>query len=60
MKTKRPMRKDLTDQGKWDFLYGREDKMFYERNNHVINSDMNCYYQDLANMTPDDFREWVI
>ena len=36
------------------------DKGFYERNNWVINSHMNCYYQDLANMTPDEFREWVI
>ena len=37
-----------------------ETQQFYERNNYVINSEMNCYYQDLANMTPDEFREWVI
>jgi hypothetical protein len=38
----------------------QNEKTMYERNNHVINSDMNCYYQDLASMTPDEFREWVI
>jgi hypothetical protein len=37
-----------------------ETKTFYERNNHVINSEMNCYYQDLVEMTPDEFRDWVI
>ena len=60
--TNRPLYKDLTDQGKWQYLYGNEaeDKPFYERNNHVINSDMNCYYQDLVEMTPDEFRDWVI
>jgi len=58
--TNRPLYQDLTDQGKWDVLYGDENKPFYERNNHVINSDMNCYYQDLVEMTPDDFRDWVV
>ena len=58
--TNRPLYQDLTDQGKWDLLYGDENKPFYERNNHVINSDMNCYYQDLVEMTPDDFRDWVV
>ncbi len=32
----------------------------YFRNDYVINSDVNCCYEDLAAMTPDEFREWVI
>ena len=38
----------------------KKNKTFYERNNYVINSHMNCYYQELVEMTPDEFREWVI
>jgi len=33
---------------------------FYERNDYVINSDINCNYEDLLEMTPDEFIEWVI
>ena len=35
-------------------------KHFYERNDYLINSDVNCNYEDLVEMTPDEFREWVI
>ena len=37
-----------------------ETKLYYERNNDVINSHINCVYDDLVEMTPDEFREWVI
>jgi hypothetical protein len=37
-----------------------DTKHFYERNDYVINSDCNCLYEDLLEMTPDEFREWVI
>jgi len=33
---------------------------FYERNDYVINSEINCNYEDLLEMTPDEFIEWVI
>ena len=33
---------------------------FYERNDYVINSDVNVLFEDLLGMTPDEFREWVI
>jgi len=35
-------------------------KLFYERNEYVINSHINCTYEELVEMTPDEFREWVI
>ena len=35
-------------------------KPYYERNEHVINSHVNCNFEDLLEMTPDQFREWVI
>ena len=35
-------------------------KPYYERNNHVIDSHVNCNFEDLLEMTPDEFREWVI
>ena len=35
-------------------------KPYYERNEHVINSHVNCNFEDLLAMTPDEFREWVI
>ena len=35
-------------------------KPYYERNEHVINSHINCNFEDLLNMTPDEFRDWVI
>jgi hypothetical protein len=37
-----------------------DTKLFYERNEHVINSHVNCNFEDLLEMTPDEFREWVI
>jgi len=37
-----------------------ETKHFYERNNYVIDSEINCNFEDLLEMTPDEFREWVI
>ena len=37
-----------------------ETKQYYERNDHVINSDINCNFEDLLEMTPDQFKEWVI
>ena len=33
---------------------------FYQRNDHLIDSDVNVYFEDLLEMTPDDFRDWVI
>ena len=35
-------------------------KPYYERNEYVINSHVNCDFEDLLEMTPDEFREWVI
>ena len=35
-------------------------KNFYERNDHVINSKVNVLFEELLEMTPDQFREWVI
>ena len=37
-----------------------QNKPYYERNEHVINSHVNCNFEDLLKMTPDEFREWVI
>ena len=37
-----------------------DTKQFYERNDHVINSHINCNFEDLLEMTPDQFRDWVI
>ena len=37
-----------------------QTKPYYERNDHVINSHVNCDFEDLLEMTPDEFREWVI
>ncbi len=37
-----------------------QTKPYYERNEHVINSHVNCNFEDLLEMTPDEFREWVI
>jgi len=33
---------------------------FYERNNAIINSDVNVNFEDLLEMTPDQFKDWVI
>ena len=35
-------------------------KQFYERNDYVINSKVNCKFEDLLAMTPDEFKDWVI
>lgn len=32
---------------------------FYERNDYVINSKINVFFEDLLSMTPDQFAEWV-
>ena len=32
---------------------------FYERNDYVINSKINVFFEDLLSMTPDQFNEWV-
>lgn len=32
----------------------------YQRNEYVINSDINVCFEDLLDMTPDQFKEWVI
>ena len=32
---------------------------FYQRNNYVINHKINVNFEDLLNMTPDSFNEWV-
>jgi len=37
-----------------------ETKPFYERNDYVINSSVNCNYEDLLEMTTEEFRTWVI
>ena len=33
---------------------------FYERNNYVINSDVNVLFEELLDMTSPEFEEWVI
>jgi hypothetical protein len=33
---------------------------FYQRNDHIINSDVNVNFEDLLEMTPDQFKDWVI
>ena len=33
---------------------------YYQRNDHLINSDVNVNFEDLLEMKPDEFREWVI
>ena len=35
-------------------------KKFYERNDHVINSDVNVLFEELLDMNPQKFEEWVI
>lgn len=32
----------------------------YQKNIHVINSDINVKFEELLEMTPDQFRDWVI
>jgi len=32
----------------------------YERNDHIINSDVNVNFEHLLEMTPNQFRDWVI
>ena len=31
----------------------------YEKNTSLIDSDINCRFEDLLCMTPDEFRSWV-
>ena len=33
---------------------------FYQRNDHIINSDVNVNFEDLLEMTPDQFKDWVV
>ncbi len=33
---------------------------FYQRNDDIINSDVNVNFEDLLEMTPDQFKGWVI
>jgi hypothetical protein len=33
---------------------------FYQRNDHILNSDVNVCFEYLLEMTPDQFRDWVI
>jgi DNA modification methylase len=33
---------------------------FYQRNEHVINHKINVNFEDLLEMTPDEFTEWVV
>jgi len=35
-------------------------KINYEKNSHVLDSAMNVYFEDLLEMTPDQFKDWVI
>jgi hypothetical protein len=35
-------------------------KPFYERNDYVINHKINVYFEDLLEMTPAVFKDWVI
>ena len=35
-------------------------KPFYERNNYVINSDVNVCFEELLEMNEDQFHEWVV
>tara|TARA_B100000287_G_scaffold47148_4_gene42046 strand:+ start:3156 stop:4745 length:1590 start_codon:yes stop_codon:yes gene_type:complete len=36
------------------------NKTFYERNESVINSDINVNYEDVVAMTPEEFEDWVV
>ena len=33
---------------------------FYQRNDYIINSDVNVKFEDLLEMTPDQFKDWVV
>ena len=33
---------------------------FYERNNYVLDSDVNVLFEELLDMTPPIFEEWVV
>ena len=35
-------------------------KTFYEKNEYFLNSSVNIFFEDLLEMTPDEFKEWVI
>ena len=35
-------------------------KPFYERNNFIIEHEVNRNFEDLLEMTPEDFEEWVV
>ena len=35
-------------------------KNFYERNDHVIDHEVNVLFEELLEMNPDQFRDWVV
>ena len=35
-------------------------KPFYERNNFILEHEVNINFEDLLNMTPDEFKNWVV
>ena len=37
-----------------------ETKTFYEKNEHFLNSEVNVLFEDLLEMNPDEFTQWVI
>jgi len=37
-----------------------ETKTFYENNEYFLNSSVNVLFEDLLEMAPDEFTQWVI
>ena len=37
-----------------------ETKTFYEKNEYFLDSPVNILFEDLLEMTPDEFTRWVI
>ncbi len=35
-------------------------KNFYERNDHVIDHEVNVLFEELLEMNPNQFRDWVV
>ena len=35
-------------------------KYFFEKNTHVLNSEVNVFFENLLDMSDDEFRQWVI
>jgi hypothetical protein len=36
------------------------NKPYYERNDYAINSKINVFFEDLLEMTPEEFEKWVV